>query len=307
MEDYIERIICVPVPERAQLSYNYTLVPRTSTPTKPPDALLFTITPAVPADPILQIHDTSLASQLHPLNNFAALLNTLFNAVLAPHNTAVTDPDPDEFQSNIVQAHRKHEKTWGTKAHRGSKDGYLFPLGPGLLFGFKKPLLYFPVERIESVSYTAILQRTFNLVVTVMSEDEGSEDVEFAMLDQADFAPIDEWVKKHGLNDKSLAKERKARVYGINKSKAEKEAETNGEGGAEDGVGELQRAEQELQDEEDEEEEDFDPGSEGDSDGSGSDSEDDDGERGGEDGEEEEEEELEEGSEDGEEENETES
>ena len=189
----------------------------------------------------------------------------------------VVDPTPDEFVSNIVQAHRKNEKSWGTKAWKGVKEGFLFPLSPGLLFGFKKPVLFFPFSVIESVSYTNVLQRTFNLVVTIIDEDGNTEDVEFSMLNQQDFVPVDEWVKKHQLDDKSLASERRAKVYGVNKPKGERgegvgEAE---QAGRAEGETELAKAERELQDEEDEEEEDYDPGEDGESDGSGTSSEED--------------------------------
>ena len=102
------------------------------------------------------------------------------------------------------------------------------------------------------------------------------KEVEFSMLDQEDFAGIDAYVKRHGLNDASMAAQRRAKAYNVNR---EKKAETNGEaegGLGEDGQTELQKAEQQLQDEEDEEEEDY-QASGGESDGEGEYSEDDEG------------------------------
>jgi len=98
------------------------------------------------------------------------------------------------------------------------------------------------------------------------------------MLDQADFAGINDYVQKHGLQDASLAADRRAKKLNVNKVGGKKDA-ANGaetEGAAEEEESELQKAERELQDKEDDEEEDddFDPGSEGESEGSGSDSED---------------------------------
>ena len=94
------------------------------------------------------------------------------------------------------------------------------------------------------------------------------EEIEFSMLDQMDFAGIDEYIKRHGLNDASLATQRRAKKYGVNDAKVKKEA--NGNGAAttaaemeglevEDGdeETELQKAERALQDEEDEMEEDY--------------------------------------------------
>lgn len=113
------------------------------------------------------------------------------------------------------------------------------------------------------------------------------EEVEFSMLDQADFAGIDEYIKRHNLNDASMAEERRAKKLNINgKPKVEDtNAETtNGAEVGDDEMTELQKAEQQLEDEEDEEEEDYDPGSEGESEGEGSSEEEED--RGGDEGEE---------------------
>lgn len=121
-----------------------------------------------------------------------------------------------------------------------------------------------------------------------MNPDGGTEDsqeeFEFSMLDQADFNGIDGFVKRHGLQDKSMAEQRKAKRLNVNVVKDE---EGNVVGNAE--AGELEKAgmeaEQAAMDEEDEEEEDYDPGSEGESEGSGTsedESEDGDGDGGGE-------------------------
>jgi len=188
----------------------------------------------------------------------------------------VITPDEKPFASAIVQSHRKGEKAFHVKAFRGSKEGYLFFLGPGIVWAFKKPLGFFSHGLLESISYTSVLQRTFNLNITV--NDEKQQEIEFSMLDQADFAGIDEYVKRHGLNDASLAASRKAKMYHVNKPKGDLDAggtngtglEGAGEGNDGEDMTELQKAEQALQDAEDEEEEDFELESgEGDSDGSG--------------------------------------
>ena len=93
------------------------------------------------------------------------------------------------------------------------------------------------------------------------------------MLDQEDFAGIDTYIKKHGLNDASMAAQRRAKAYNVNKEKkAEGEEATNGATEDEDGQTELQKAEQQLQDEEDELEEDYEV-SGGESEGEGEESE----------------------------------
>ena len=94
------------------------------------------------------------------------------------------------------------------------------------------------------------------------------------MIDQADFTGIDAYVKRHRLQDASMADERRAKKLNINGAKG-----TNGALEPEDEEGHLEKATREaedLEDEEEEEDENFDPGSEGESEGSGSNSEEED-------------------------------
>lgn len=90
------------------------------------------------------------------------------------------------------------------------------------------------------------------------------------MIDQADFAGIDSYIKRHGLQDASLAESRKAKKVKLNGA-----AKGDDKGGVmeEEEQSELQKAQQDIEDAEDEEEEDYEPGSEGLSDGSGESSE----------------------------------
>lgn len=155
--------------------------------------------------------------------------------------------------------------------------GYLFFLGNGIVFGFKKPLAYFPFSSVESVSYTSVLQRTFNLVIAARDNEEADiKEAEFSMLDQADFGGIDEYIKRHGLNDASMAADRRAKAFNVNK---DKKAEANGDAspGDADGGSELQKAEQQLQDEDEEEEDYVESGGESDGEGEYSDDDDEEG------------------------------
>jgi hypothetical protein len=125
-----------------------------------------------------------------------------------------------------------------------------------------------------------VLQRTFN--INIAAQEPGSTEetqIEFAMVDQVDFAGIDVYLKSHGLNDTSLAAEKRAKKYNVNAPKVaatagatnDVEADQNGNEDDDDDETELQKAERMLQDEEDELEEDY------------VDEEDDDGSSGGED------------------------
>lgn len=214
--------------------------------------------------------------------------HTLFHWIIGSRLKAVGNPvkivsaDPNKFRSMIRQAHRPNERAVHIGGYRGSKDGFLFFLETGILWGFKKPLIFIPLNRIQSTSYTNILQVTFNIVVEVMLDGDATEEFEFSMIDQQDYGGIDAYIKENRLQDRSMAEQRKGKLQ-LAENRAKKgaeEATDAAEGQAGDGMTELERAqqevEQELQDDEDEDEEDYDPGSEGDSEGSGSSSDEDD-------------------------------
>jgi hypothetical protein len=88
------------------------------------------------------------------------------------------------------------------------------------------------------------------------------------MIDQADYAGIDAYVRKHSLQDASLAEARRAKKAKFNGVKDQTTANIDAEQESE-----LQRVQRELEDQEDEEEEDYEPGSEGESEGSDTSSE----------------------------------
>ncbi|KAF1983043.1 Rtt106-domain-containing protein [Aulographum hederae CBS 113979] len=269
----IDQIFCLPVPEKTKRAWNFVAIPT--------DGNGITAdTPETASEPVVWTYQELTAKEKEAAGNpepEPERTTNLLDKELSTIGKHVVLPDEKEFVSAVVQSHRKNEKAVHVKAHKGSKEGYLFFLPPGILFAFKKPLLFFPFSAISSISYTSVLQRTFNLNISTQStgsSDDKAQEIEFSMLDQADFPSIDAYVKKHGLNDASLAEGRRAKKYEVNKVKTEEGAAAEPTEG-EDGETELQKAERELQDQEDEEEEDFDPGSEGDSDGSGSSDEED--------------------------------
>ncbi|KAI9752617.1 MAG: hypothetical protein M4579_005565 [Chaenotheca gracillima] len=284
----IEQIICVPVPEKTTRQLNFCVFPQYASGGVAPvpegktatEALVWTIPDAAPKEP----GNVVLGAGFEEVDkgSYKSILTGVLNGCL-PKGVKVIEPDEKEFSSALVQAHRKGEKAAHVKAFRGSKEGYLFFLPTGILWAFKKPLLFFSFPDIASISYTSVLQRTFNLNIATNQTSEDStpsQDFEFAMIDQADYPGIDEYVRAHALQDASMAEQRKARRVNINPP-------VEGEG--EDGDKELDKAFKEMKeikgededevegpeggaaDEEDEEEEDYDPGSEGESEGEGSD------------------------------------
>ncbi|CAK7220131.1 hypothetical protein SBRCBS47491_004085 [Sporothrix bragantina] len=312
----IEHVFYLPVPEKAQVQYNYILFPRgaalaalskpasatdvgpaATTPVAEP--LVFTVSAAAPKPSSVGGPSAGLAASVS--DSYTTLfhwaiegqLRAVQNVYLADKNNVIVAADPKVFHSAARQPFRPNEKAVHVRAFRGSKDGYLFFLPTGILWGFKKPLLFLPLDRIVAVSYTNVLQRTFNIVVEVDvgggatggENDDGNEEIEFGMLDQEDYNGISEmYVQRHRLQDRSMAERRKAKRELVENARGEKAGAgangANGDGAdgvqEDDGLTELQRAEQQLQDEEDEDEEDYDPGSDGDSDGSGSSSEEED-------------------------------
>ncbi|KAI5863536.1 hypothetical protein GGS23DRAFT_596710 [Durotheca rogersii] len=294
----IEYAFYLPVPEKSQVQHNYILLPQHSyfnlkSTTPSVDPLVFTVSAGAPKPGSIGGPNAGAASAVS--DSYATLFHWAINKCLKAGggDVQIVAADPSKFHSKVRQPHRPKEPAVHVKAFRGSKDGYLFFLENGILWGFKKPLMFIPLEKIAAISYTNVLQRTFNMVVEVFSGenggDEATEDLEFAMLDQEDYGGINEsYVARHKLQDRSMADRRKAKKELVENAKGKKGADdANGEGRdanghvtEDDGMTELERAqmeaEKQLQDEEDEEEEDYDPGSDGDSDGSGTSSEGDD-------------------------------
>ncbi|KAL1960194.1 hypothetical protein VTO42DRAFT_8737 [Malbranchea cinnamomea] len=275
----IQQVLCLPVPEKTQRQFNFCIIPQSSNggdsvPSGEAafESIVFTV-PDGPPRTAFHGSGTPVMDSASLAETYQSFLQSALNAKLK--GTQVICPNAKEFVSAMPEAHRKGEKAYHVKAFRGSKEGYLFFLSTGIFFGFRRPLLFFAFENIESISYTSVLQRTFNLNIAVRSINSSAvQEFEFAMLDQADYAGIDAYVKRHGLQDASLAEERRAKRLNINGPKGD---DQNGvSSNVQEEESELQRAQRELEDQEDEEEEDYDPGSDADSDGSGTSSEEED-------------------------------
>ncbi|QLQ79415.1 hypothetical protein HG537_0C00620 [Torulaspora globosa] len=99
------------------------------------------------------------------------------------------------------------KESFHVECHRGTKEGTLYFLPDHLIFGFKKPILLFKSVDIEAITYSSITRLTFN--VTLICKDE--QKFEFSMIDQNEFAKIDEYVKRKQVKDKSMSAELKAK------------------------------------------------------------------------------------------------
>ncbi|KAM0711929.1 hypothetical protein Q7P35_001299 [Cladosporium inversicolor] len=290
----IEALFCLPVPEKTQRQQCFLVFPLPGSQSyegTPAEPLVWTMNEIKGSAEV-----ASVSTSLHGSEDetFVDIMRRELDHHVACLGQKLILPNEREFASEIPQTHRKGEKAFHTKAFRGSKEGYLYLLSTGIVFGFKKPVAFFPFASIESISFTSVLQRTFNIVITTTDPSDATKQTEheLSMVDQADFQPIDAYIRAHGLNDASMAAERRAKIHNVNKPAAGEEV-GDGEGDV-DGRGEIEKAEAMLQDQEDEEEEDYDP-SGGESEGSGEDSDEEDGEgEGYEEGEEGEEEEWDE-------------
>jgi hypothetical protein len=294
----VEHVFYLPVPDKSQVQYNYVLLPRDSyLPIAKQSAsngdkqqvlepLVFTVPATAPKPGSIAGPSAKTAEAVS--DTYSSLFHWALTTSLRSagnHACQLVASDPKLFHSVARQAHRPNEKAVHVKAFRGSKDGFLFFLPTGILWGFKKPLLFLPLDRIVAVSYTNVLRTTFNMIVELDTDMPGvppgtiEKEVEFGMLDQEDYQGIDEnYVRRHGLADRSMAEQRKAKRQLAENKRHASQDQAVGEVG-DDGLTELERAareaEQRLQDEEDEMEEDYDPGSDGESEGEGSSSEED--------------------------------
>ncbi|KKZ66101.1 histone chaperone RTT106 [[Emmonsia] crescens] len=296
----IQHILCLPVPEKTQRQFNFCIIPEygDGITTVPDDQIAFepivwTVPDGPPRTAFLGSGTPAMESA-----NLAETYESYLKRMLDDNlrHTKVICPSEKEFVSPTPEAHRKGDKAYHVKAFRGSKEGFLFFLSTGIFFGFKKPLIFFSFENINSISYTSVLQRTFNLNIAACSplRPDEVQEFELSMIDQSNHPGIDAYIKKHGLQDASLAEARRAKKLNINGMKGGDgvdgvdghagagSAANDGGAGGEEEESELLKAQRELEDREDEEEEDYDPGSEGgDSDWSGCSSEEEDRDVGG--------------------------
>ena len=290
------------MPEKAQKQYNFCLIPFPipSTGNENPAE----ITGGSTTEPFVwAVNDgVPLPSQLfgrdaeEKLGGSQSLLEDALEYAMHSGRVKISHPVEAEFVSATPEAHRNGERAYHVKAFRGSKDGklsqsfltrcvliftgYLFFLSNGIFFGFKKPLLFFPLDDIKAISYTSVLQRTFNLNIlcTTGHPATGEQELEFSMIDQANFAGIDAYVKRHELQDVSMAESRKAKKLNLDAKKGP-EPGSRPDGHEPNEGAEASHAMEDSKDEEEEEEEeeeDYHPGSERASEGSGTSSDEED-------------------------------
>lgn len=118
----IDQIFCLPVPEKAKKQHNFVIVPVHGDGVAPvPDELK-----ASPPEPIVWTFEEATGKNIvegedpGPAPMAEAIQHCLTQAGTGKD---VVFPNADEFASAVPESHRKGEKAYHVKAHRGSKEG----------------------------------------------------------------------------------------------------------------------------------------------------------------------------------------
>jgi hypothetical protein len=116
----IEQAFCLPVPEKQQRQWNFVLFPQagaTNVEGMPCEQMVFTMNEAKPDDA------TSSTRARAEGDTYVSVTEPELNTLLQPYGKRVVRPTDAEFSSSIPQSHRKGEKAYHIKAHKGSKEG----------------------------------------------------------------------------------------------------------------------------------------------------------------------------------------
>jgi len=116
----IDQAFCLPVPEKQQRQWNFVLFPKPGTTNAegvPCEPVVFPMNEMPPTGAFLAEY------QAMETDTFVTVTELGLNKLLNPHGKHVVRPSAAEFASSIPQSHRKGEKAYHVKAHRGSKEG----------------------------------------------------------------------------------------------------------------------------------------------------------------------------------------
>jgi hypothetical protein len=127
----IDQVFCLPVPEKAKKQHNFIILPIHGDGVTPvPDALKG----AVP-EPILWTYEEPTGKNLIEGQDPspAPIAEAIHHCMMrAGSSKAPIFPDARDFSSAVPESHRKGEKAYHVKAHRGSKEG-MYLLLPTLI------------------------------------------------------------------------------------------------------------------------------------------------------------------------------
>lgn len=118
----VDQVFCLPVPEKAKKQHNFVIIPVHGDGVAPvPDELK-----ASPPEPIVWTFEEATGKNIVEGEDPgpAAMADAIHHCLIqAGTGKDVVFPDADEFASAIPESHRKGEKAYHVKAHRGSKEG----------------------------------------------------------------------------------------------------------------------------------------------------------------------------------------
>ncbi|KAG0262988.1 hypothetical protein BG011_009486 [Mortierella polycephala] len=292
----VHRVVAVPFLERATKQTALILFFKHSTSLTPKDAIW-----AVPLaddgkDFSLQFHEQhkQLAGLTQDLTLGATTSTPVpFASFKRPDHILISilsyflrRANPENYASNVDIVLNPTPAYPHFSAHLKSNQGTIYLLPTGILFAFRKPILFMRSDAIEAVGVHSVLSRTFDFEVVMDVNATSPEDLEgippenkdgrraigFGMVDTKEFGRMEEWIKKAGIRDRSLSEDLKAKDKAPATSSSTKKRDHSADDGEEDeadqgtGAGgkSLKMRSQADDDDDDEEDQDFAPESEDD-------------------------------------------
>lgn len=116
----IDQVFCLPQPEKQARQMNFVLFPKPGAMLadgRPAEQIVFVMTESAPAGASVVV------GGLREDDTYVSVTLRALQAFLSPFHKRVITPDEKEFASSIPQSHRKGEKAYHVKGHRGSKEG----------------------------------------------------------------------------------------------------------------------------------------------------------------------------------------
>lgn len=214
----LSQVTCVPTPEKPAGSFTFALFSKHET----TDPFVFSLADKG-ALTILRPGEQALTSPLtSPEDKKKALvdlLKTVCNDVALPSREFYTcsGVSPSTGKADPDRAF--------VKTYLRTKDGVLYFLPQGILFGFKKPTVFIPKASIAATVITNVTTHTFELGLQLHPDrlplgagstswapfqQEDTILLPFSMIEQTDYAGIEGYIQKLGINDQSMTEATKA-------------------------------------------------------------------------------------------------
>jgi hypothetical protein len=116
----VDQVFCLPMPDKQARQMNFVLFPQSAVLERSgavAEPILFVMNDAVHSGVVAP------ASLLAEGDTFITITQRALDTWLSGYGKRVVTPSAAEFASSIPQSHRKGEKAYHVRAHRGSKEG----------------------------------------------------------------------------------------------------------------------------------------------------------------------------------------